>query len=135
MALRSPITSKRKCGCCMTQIGPDLGHTACERAVQRKTGQIIPWVFFYADGNRVEQRIGNFRKSWGKACMKAGLPVKIIYKQDGRGETAIHKKGPKKGQPVIQKVKADNLLHDFRRTRVRILERAGIPRKVAMQLT
>ena len=103
--------------------------------IQRETGRIIPWVFFYKDGNRTGKRVGDFRKTWGVACMKAGLPVTVVYKRDKHGEIVIHKRRPKKGQPVIEKVKADSVLHDFRRTAVRNLERSGIPRKVAMQLT
>jgi integrase len=104
-------------------------------AIQKKTGQIIPWVFFYTEGKRVGNRVGDFRKTWGVACMKAGLPVTIVYKRDQRGEIVLLKRGPKQGQPMIEKVKADSVLHDFRRTAVRNLERSGIPRKVAMQLT
>jgi len=66
----------------------------CERAQAR----IIPLVF-----HRSGRRIDSFRRSWKKACEKAGLP------------------GP--------------LFHDLRRSAVRNLERAGVPRSVAMKLT
>ncbi len=108
---------------------------ALANAIQLKTGKIIPWVFFYTDGKFVGNRVGDFRKAWGVACMKAGLPVTAVYKRDKQGQVVVHTLGPKKGQPVIEKVKADSVFHDFRRTAVRNLERSGIPRKVAMQLT
>ena len=66
----------------------------CERAQAR----IIPLVF-----HRSGRRIGSFRRSWKKACDKAGLP--------------------------------GLLFHDLRRSAVRNLERAGVPRSVAMKLT
>jgi integrase len=66
----------------------------CERAQAR----IIPLVF-----HRSGRRIESFRRSWRKACEKAGLP--------------------------------GLLFHDLRRSAVRNLERAGVPRSVAMKLT
>jgi integrase len=66
----------------------------CERAQAR----IIPFVF-----HRSGRRIDSFRRSWKKACEKAGLP--------------------------------GLLFHDLRRSAVRNLERAGVPRSVAMKLT
>jgi integrase len=66
----------------------------CERAQAR----IIPLVF-----HRSGRRIESFRRSWKKACGKAGLP--------------------------------GLLFHDLRRSAVRNLERAGVPRSVAMKLT
>jgi integrase len=65
--------------------------------VERRTGQIVRWVF-HRDG----KRIVSIRQAWKTACVKAGLSGKIP--------------------------------HDLRRTAVRRLERAGVPRKVAMQL-
>jgi len=68
-------------------------------ALQKATGQVIPWVFCRDDGAPV----GDFKKAWTTARTKAGIP--------GR------------------------LFHDFRRTAVRNLIRAGIPETVAMKLT
>jgi integrase len=56
---------------------------------------ICPYVFHQPDGTS----IGSFRKTWIKACEKAGCPGK--------------------------------LLHDFRRTAVRNLERSGVARSTA----
>ena len=66
-------------------------------AMQKATGQIIPWVFHH-NGKKIVE----YRKSWHSAIAKAGLLGKIP--------------------------------HDFRRTAVRNLERAGVPRSTAMQL-
>ncbi len=67
-------------------------------AIEKATGQIIPWVF-HRDGEPIK----DFRGGWERACTATGVP--------GR------------------------LFHDFRRTAVRNLERAGVPRSVAMKLT
>ena len=65
--------------------------------VERRTGQIIPWVF-----HREGRPIKDFRIAWQAACKRAKLAHKIP--------------------------------HDFRRTAVRNLERAGVSRSVAMEL-
>jgi integrase len=67
-------------------------------AVQRRTGQIVPWLF-----HREGKPIRSMYDAWRAACERA--------KVSGR------------------------LMHDFRRTAVRNLERAGVPRSVAMKLT
>jgi len=72
---------------------------------QRSTGQIIPWVFVHPFGE-------------GRAA--AGSPIK-----DFRGAWA--KACSQAGVP-------DRLLHDFRRTAVRNLERAGVARSAAMKM-
>ena len=69
------------------------------REIERRTGQIVPWVFCHPDGSRIK----DFRYAWAKACMAAGVPGLLV--------------------------------HDFRRTAVRNLERAGVPRSAAMAMT
>jgi integrase len=66
-------------------------------AVEKATGQIIPWVF-----HRKGKPIKDFYAAWRRATLKAGVP--------------------------------DRILHDFRRTAVRNLERAGVPRSDAMAM-
>ena len=81
-------------------------------ALQRATGKIIPWLF-HRDG----KPINLFRKTWITACVDAGF-----------GHIIKNTKGK-----VIKKV-ADRIPHDFRRTAVRNLERAGVARSAAMKM-
>ena len=81
---------------------PELKATlAAQRAetdaLQRETGQIIPYVFHHAG-----RPLRSFRRAWKTACRRAGVPGRIP--------------------------------HDFRRTAVRNLERAGVPRSTAMAM-
>ena len=69
------------------------------RAIERATGQVIPWIFPHADGSPIR----NFRHCWKDACRAACVPGLLV--------------------------------HDFRRTAVRNLERAGVPRSAAMKIT
>jgi integrase len=67
-------------------------------AVERETGQIVPWVF-----HRRGRPIRSFHGAWLRACCEAGCPGRFI--------------------------------HDLRRSAVREMERAGVPRSVAMKLS
>jgi integrase len=69
------------------------------RAIERRRGCVIPWVFCHADGSRIM----DFRGAWANACKLAGVPGRLV--------------------------------HDFRRTAVRNLERAGVSRSAAMKMT
>jgi integrase len=77
------------------------------RELERKTGQIIPWVFVHFASREGRFAAGslikNFRTAWKNACCAAGIPGRLV--------------------------------HDFRRTAVRNLERAGVPRSAAMKMT
>lgn len=71
---------------------------AYTRAIERRTGQVVPWVF-HRDGRPIK----SIRQGWRTACKNAKLVGMIP--------------------------------HDFRRTAVRNLVRAGVPEKVAMRVT
>lgn len=76
------------------------------RAIERRLGCVIPWVFCHAPGEgraKAGSRVSNFRGAWAKACEAAGVPGRLV--------------------------------HDFRRTAVRNLERAGVSRSAAMKMT
>jgi integrase len=82
------------------------------KAVEQALGCIIPWVF-----HRRGQRIRYFDKAWKGAIRRAA-----VLKRDGR-------------EVVIRPQLLGRVPHDFRRTAVRNLERAGVSRSVAMKLT
>lgn len=78
-----------------------------QRAVRDKYWPRCPWVFFWhAKGTQVK----GFSGSWNAACQRAG------YWDAERG-------------------KPTKLFHDLRRSAVRNMDRAGVPRKVAMQIS
>jgi integrase len=79
------------------------------REHEQKTGTIVPWLFHHAG-----RPIKSYRRAWLTACLKAGLAQVVSEK-------------PRKIKPL-------RIPHDFRRTAVRNLERAGIPRSAAMAM-
>jgi hypothetical protein len=82
------------------------------RALEKATGRIIPWLF-----HRGGKPIKTFRRSWLTALVKAGLGTEI---RSANGK-------------LIKKIGA-RIPHDFRRTAVRNLERAGVSRSDAMKM-
>jgi site-specific recombinase XerD len=86
-----------------------IEHT---EALSRAEGKIISWLF-----HREGKPIKDFRRAWKTALVKAGLGTEI-RNRDGR---------------LIKKV-ANRIPHDFRRTAVRNLERAGVSRSDAMNM-
>jgi integrase len=64
----------------LVYLTPELARLLREqleriRAVERKTGRIIPFLFPYLRGRRrIGQRRPDFRKAWATACEKAGVP-------------------------------------------------------------
>jgi hypothetical protein len=82
------------------------------KALEKSTGRIIPWLF-----HRSGKPIKTFRRSWLTACVKAGLGTEV---RSSNGK-------------LIKKI-ATRIPHDFRRTAVRNLERAGVSRSDAMKM-
>ena len=89
------------------------------KAAQRRLGSVVPWIF-----HREGRRVRYFSAAWQTACIKAGFAVP---KTDENGNVVKDKKG----KPVMV---ATRIPHDFRRSAVRNLERAGVPRSAAMEL-
>ena len=86
--------------------------------LMRTKGIEVPWVFWRRKGPGVHEDgwpVRFFRRAWVEACDKAGFARRVTA-----GE-------------VVKKVPL-RLVHDFRRTAVRNLERAGVPRSAAMRM-
>jgi integrase len=81
-------------------------------AYAKRTGQLVPWVFHH-DGARIQE----FYTAWHGACRRASI-VK-------RGNL----------EEVVRPALLGRVPHDFRRTAVRNLVRAGVPEHIAMKLT
>lgn len=96
------------------------------KALQSKRQLNCPYVFSY-NGNKIK----SIKTVWRTACIKAGLcePYK-----DANGNPVVKKlkKGKVKEKIVMKPTK---LFHDFRRTGVRNMVRAGIPERVAMMIS
>ncbi|HRR42291.1 MAG TPA: tyrosine-type recombinase/integrase, partial [Syntrophales bacterium] len=92
-------------------LDEELKKVFIEQAARRvKAGKLSPYVFPNQDGT---DRIKDIRGAWGAACIAAGL-----FRLEQAGEKTV--KVPTR------------LFHDFRRTAVRNMVRAGIPERVAM---
>jgi integrase len=85
---------------------------ATTRAVERETGELVRWVF-----HRRGHPIGDYAKTWKAAVDRA----------------AHAGSGPMR--QLVRPQLVGRIVHDLRRTAVRNLERAGVPRSVAMKLT
>jgi site-specific recombinase XerD len=79
------------------------------REIEKKTGKVIPWLF-----HRKGKPIKSFRRAWLTACLKAGFARLVSEK------------------PRV--IETYRIPHDFRRTAIRNLERAGVPRSAAMTM-
>jgi integrase len=92
-----------------------------QRALRDRKFPSCPWVFFGENGERIK----DFRDSWKSACIEAGLSEVLT---DDQGRPVKNKKGEVMRIP-------NRLFHDFRRTGVRNMSRAGVPERVAMMIS
>jgi integrase len=88
------------------------------------------WIF-----HRNGERIGDFRKAWAAACVMAGLGQWVCPRCDGMVD-AQHKCAPCAQAWTREELKyVGRIFHDFRRTAVRDMVRAGVPETVAMSIS
>jgi integrase len=128
--LRIPasITKNRK-----ERILPLVGELAgiierrkMPRRVKQDNGSVrMAEMIFHRNGRPV----GEFKKAWQTAAVKAGLG-KMICRVCGR--EGIEKKCPDCKKPCKY---AGSIFHDFRRSAARNLTQAGVPQAVAMRIT
>jgi integrase len=83
-----------------------------------------PYVF-----HRNWEALKSFRKAWATACIKAGLCESL---KDEEGNAVVTKDSKGNERTVMVPTK---LFHDFRRTGVRNMVRAGVPERVAMMVS
>src|SRR5205823_12497502 len=82
---------------------------------------------------RAGRPIKDFKVAWDSACQRAAV---VTHANGGTEVERPALVARTVTDPVTGRVRTVRpLVHDFRRTAVRALERAGVPRSVAMKLT
>ena len=102
------------------------GQRTYTDAVERRAGQIVPFVF-----HREGRQMKSFRSAWRLACKRVALTARAAA--EGTTPKAIWKAMSREERREFKGL--GRIPHDFRRTAVRNLVRAGVSQKVAMELT
>ncbi len=105
-----------------------------QRALRDRKFPKCPWVFFDEAG----KRIGEFRKSWKSALVQGGMGALECKQCGARIKVQKDLKAKKLLCPECNGKNfkwAGKIFHDFRRTAVRNMVRAGIPERVAMMVS
>jgi integrase len=116
-----PIDTKNKQARNIYMEGELLEVIHFQSALREQKFPDCPWVFFGEEGERIK----DFRGAWETACINAGLCEPL---RDEAGNPIKDKKGN-----II--LIANKLFHDFRRTGVRNMVRAGVPERVVMTIS
>lgn len=93
--------------------------------VERRTGQIVPWVF-----HRGGLQIKSFRTAWRAACKRIGLQLRA--RQEGTTAKALWKTMTAEERRAFKGLV--RIPHDFRRTAARNMRRAGLAESDIMEL-
>jgi integrase len=99
---------------------------AYTEAVERRLGEDVPWVF-----HREGKPIKSFRSAWRLASKRVALGA--LAAQQGTTPRELWRKMSREERRAFKGLGL--IPHDFRRTAVRNLVRAGVSQKVAMELT
>lgn len=113
----NPGETKNKRGRIIYLLSDEIEMLTEQRTKMEKRKVLCPYVFPSADG---KEKIGDIRKAWNTACSKAGIGYGYATTTEYVNKWA-------------EKLPPGPLFHDFRRTAVRNMSRAGISRPIAMK--
>jgi integrase len=116
-------------------IVTQLRSLLTEQPAKRQPG--CEYVCFRFDRAGRAVKIGEFRKAWHTACIKPGLGRMGpgIDAPTGKPVMAKPRGDREHPKPRVKMVYRGMIFHDLRRTRVRNLVRAGVPERVAMEIS
>lgn len=91
-------------------------------------------VCFRIDGSGRPRSVGNFRKSWRRACISVGLG-KMEPKLDHAGQPILERPRYAGSKPKPKMVYTGLIVHDLRRSFITDAENSGAPRHEVMKIS